>query len=200
LGNGCPFCALFHSVETNANYIQTFQNEVRGLRDLLKQAEPGSARLKQSLLRMLYSSAITALETYLCDAFYQTVVNDDSLIDRLMVTTPEFTEKKYSLSEVVEWKMRTKEKVSEYLFNIVWHNLGKVRCMYRDVLKVDFPDDASAVYAAVVIRHDIVHRSGKTKTGKAHNLREADVEKLFQTLEAFVSPIDAQLKTRNIAG
>lgn len=51
--------------------------------------------------------------------------------------------------------------------------------MYRDVLQVSFPENASAVYVAVVIRHDIVHRSGKTKGGKTHNLRESDVEKLF---------------------
>jgi hypothetical protein len=196
LGSGCPLCALFHSAETNTNFIQTFKNDVRGLRALLQQTQPASARVKQALLRMLYSSAITALETYLSDAFYQTVIKDESLIERLMLTTPEFTEKKYSLSEVVEWKKRTKEKVSDYLFNIVWHNLAKVRCMYRDVLHVNFPDDASAVYAAVVIRHDIVHRSGRTKTGKVHNLRESDAKKLFDTLEAFVDVIDLQLKSR----
>ena len=196
LGNNCPLCALFHSSETNTNYIQTFQNDTRGLRSLLQQAQPSSARVKQAFLRMLYSSAITALETYLSDAFFQTVIKDESLIERLMLTTPEFVEKKYSLSEVVEWKKQTKEKVSDHLFNIVWHNLAKVRCMYRDVLQVNFPDDASAVYVAVVIRHDIVHRSGRTKGGKIHNLRVSDVEKLFETLEAFVAAIDLQLKSR----
>lgn len=68
--------------------------------------------------------------------------------------------------------------------------------MYRDVLQVNFPDDSSPVYVAVVIRHDIVHRSGRTKKGKTHNLREPDVEKLFGTLEAFVAAIDLQLETR----
>lgn len=189
-------CALFHSSETNTNYIQTFQNDVRGLRSLLQQAQPSSARVKQALLRMLYSSAITALETYLSDAFYQTVIKDESLLERLMLTTPEFTEKKYSLSEIVEWKRQTNEKVSDYLFNIVWHNLAKVRCMYRDVLQVSFPESASAVYVAVVIRHDIVHRSGRTKGGNTHNLRESDVENLFETLESFVAAIDLQLKSR----
>jgi hypothetical protein len=167
------------------------------LRSLLRQAQPSSARVKQSFLRMLYSSAITALETYLSDAFYQTVIKDELLVERLMLTTPEFAEKKYSLSEVVEWKKQTKEKVSDHLFNIVWHNLAKVRCMYRDVLQVNFPDDASAVYVAVVIRHDIVHRSGRTKVGKTHNLRESDVDKLFETLESFVTAIDFQLKSRS---
>jgi hypothetical protein len=196
LRNGCPYCAVFHSAESNANYLETFENDFSTLRALSKQEPPKTARLRQAFLRMLYSSAITALETYLSDAFYQTVIKDEALIEKLMLTTPEFRDKKYSLSELVEWKKQTNEKVSEYLFNIVWHNLAKVRCMYRDVLGTNFPDDSDAVHAAVVIRHDIVHRGGKTKSGKPHNFRESDIEKLFAAIEGFVKEIDLQLKAR----
>jgi hypothetical protein len=197
LRNGCPYCAVFHSAESNANYFETFENDFSTLRALSKQEPPKIARLRQAFLRMLYSSAITALETYLSDAFFQTVIKDEALIEKLLLTTPEFKDRKYSLSELVEWKKQTNDKVSEYLFNIVWHNLAKVRCMYRDVLGINFPDDSDAVHAAVVIRHDIVHRGGKTKTGKPHNFRETDIEKLFTSIEAFVTAINIQLKTHN---
>jgi hypothetical protein len=197
LGTGCIHCASFHSAESNTNYIETFENDIRGLRALVKQEPPKTARLRQALLRMLYSSAITALETYLSDAFFQTVIKDEALIERLVLTTPEFKDKKYSLSELFEWKKQTNEKVSEYLFNIVWHNLAKVRCMYRDVLGINFPNDSDAVHAAVVIRHDLVHRGGKTKSGRPHNFRESEIEKLFASIETFVTAIDLQLKARN---
>ena len=62
--------------------------------------------------------------------------------------------------------------------------------MYRDVLGVKFPDDSGAVHAAVVIRHDIVHRGGKTKSGRPHNFRESDIEKLYAAIEAFVTAVD----------
>jgi hypothetical protein len=121
---------------------------------------------------------------------------DEALIERLVLTTPEFKDKKYSLSELFEWKKQTNEKVSDYLFNIVWHNLAKVRCIYRDVLGINFPDNSDAVHAAVIIRHDIVHRGGKTKGGKQHNFRESDIVKLFAAIESFVREIDLQLKAR----
>jgi len=196
LGSGCPYCSPFHSAESNTNFIGTFENDMRDLRALAKKEPPKTARLRQVFLRMLYSSAITALETYLSDAFYQTVIKDEVLIEKLMLTTPEFRDKKYSLSELVEWKKQTNEKVSEYLFNIVWHNLAKVRCMYRDVLGINFADDSDAVHGAVVIRHDLVHRGGRTKSGKPHNFRESDIEKLFSSIEAFVAHIDSRLKNR----
>jgi hypothetical protein len=59
-----------------------------------------------------------------------------------------------------------------------------------------FPEDSDAVQSAVVIRHDIVHRGGKTKSGKPHNLRESDIESLFVAIENFVKEIDRQLKAR----
>ena len=196
LRNGCPECALFHPAELNANYFETFENDFSTLRALSKQEPPKTARLRQAFLRMLYSSAITALETYLSDAFFQTVIKDEALIERLVLTTPEFKDKKYSLSELFEWKKQTNEKVGEFLFNIVWHNLAKVRCMYADVLGVKFPDDSGSIYVAVIIRHDIVHRGGKTKGGRPHNFRESDIQKLFALIETFVAAIDVQLKAR----
>ena len=126
------------------------------------------------------------------------MIKDEALIERLVLTTPEFKDKKYSLAELFEWKKQTNEKVSEYLFNIVWHNLAKVRCMYRDVLGINFPNDSDAVHAAVMIRHDLVHRGGKTKSGRPHNFRESEIEKLFVAIETFVTVIDLQLKARKV--
>jgi hypothetical protein len=86
--------------------------------------------------------------------------------------------------------------VGDYLFNIVWHNLGKVRCMYRDVLDLNFPDDSSHVHSAVIVRHDIVHRSGKSKKGRIHYFRDGDIERLLVAIEAFVNEIETQLQKR----
>jgi Probable Zinc-ribbon domain len=206
LSSGCPHCenenkvtrlleALLHPAESNTNYLQTFINDLRSLRSLAKQEAPKTLRLKQAFFRMLYSSAITVMETYLSDAFYQSVIKNESLIERLMLTTPEFRDKKYSLSEVVAWQKQTKEKVSEYLFNIVWHNLAKVRCMYNDVLGVKFPDKSDSIHVAIAIRHDVIHRNGRTISGKFHRFTDTDIQKLFNEIEVFVIEIDNRLKS-----
>ena len=196
LGSGCPFCALYKSSESNTNFLETFQNDMRTLRALSKQQAQKTDRLTQAFYRMLYSSAITVMETFLSDAFYQTVINDDLLIERLMLTTPEFKDRKYSLSEVVEWQKTTKAKVADYLLNIVWHNLGKIRCMYDDTLGVKFPAHLAPVHTAVAIRHDIVHRNGKTTKGIKHRVTQGDVEKVFVAIENFVMAINSQLDAR----
>ena len=149
---------------------------------------------------MIYSSTITVLETFLSDAFYQTVINSPSLLDRLMQTTPEFAERKYSLAEIVGWQKAQKQKVTEYLFDIVWHNLGRVRAMYNKVLEIDFPEDSEIVHKAVGIRHDIVHRGGKTKSGSLHRFHQGQIADLLRAVDEFVRELNQRLQNRSHEG
>lgn len=65
-------------------------------------------------------------------------------------------------------------KVKAYLVEIVWHHLPRIKPMFRDALGVEFPK-ADALFQAVLVRHDIVHRNGKKKGGGEHVLnRDAD--------------------------
>jgi hypothetical protein len=205
--SGCPFCAvelralrlqqtLVTSAQSNTAPIETFKAGIAVLRSMAKEHVPKPLKLKQAFYRMVYSSAITVLETYLSDAFYQTVINEPTLIDRLMRTTPEFSERKYSLAEVVEWQNAQKQKVTEYLFDLVWHNLGRVRAMYRSVLGVEFPEHSEAVHKAVGIRHDIVHRGGKAKTGNVHRFHDIQIRDLLTAVESFVLDLNRQLTLR----
>jgi hypothetical protein len=207
LGSGCPHCnaenrvqrlqaALLESAEANVDYFSTFKLDMQALRSLAKLPVPEYRKQRHTFFRMLYSSGITALETYLSDAFYHNVIGSDVLLERLMGTTPEFRERKYSLSEIVEWSRNLRQKVSEYLFDIVWHNLAKVRQMYDTVLDVKFPEDASAVHRSVMIRHDLVHRNGKTKARTMHRFSSHDIEILFTEIETFVQHVDTQLHAR----
>ena len=70
--------------------------------------------------------------------------------------------------------------------------------MFHDVLGVEFPKDMGELFKSILIRHDIVHRNGKTKDGTAHALTDADIRKLIGTVGSFVSGIEGrwnQVKT-----
>ncbi len=185
---------LLEAAGSNTNPYATFTQSLKALRALLKNNAPAPFQLKQAFHRMIYSSAITVLETYLSDAFHQRVINSDVLIERLLLTTPEFKDRKYSLSEVIDWHHETKRKVSEYLVDIVWHNLAKVRAMYLTTLGVEFPKECDPVHHAVSVRHDLVHRNGRMKDGAHHRFSESDIEAVFNEIESFVKAIDERLK------
>ena len=55
---------------------------------------------QQYLYRLLFVNVITAMETYLSDAFINTVMPDKELVQKLVETSPEFKKEKISLSEI----------------------------------------------------------------------------------------------------
>lgn len=206
LQSGCRLCesenrlkrlyeALYESAQANADFLMTFTKEISIIRGLLSEKLPSRAQLRQPLLRMIYSSAITAMETYLCDAFFHKVTNSDAFIERLLKTVPEFKERKYAITEILDWKNQFNKKVSEYLLDLVWHNLARVEILYNNVLEIKFPDKLEHIHKGIAIRHDLVHRNGRTKTGKFHVLRIAEIEALLKSLEEFIAFIDTQVKS-----
>ena len=205
LGTGCPHCEqenwshrlqsrLLDAAQANPDFLATFTKSMNVLRRLAQQEFPDYLRLQQPLYRMLYAAAVTAMETYLSDAFSQLVLRHEELVEKLMLTTPEFQDRRYALSEVIEWQRQTRKRVGEYLYDVVWHNLAKISRMYHSVLKVAFPEDMDAIYRAVTTRHDLVHRNGRTKKGSLHRFSRADIEGVISDIEAFVARIDDQVK------
>ena len=203
--SGCPFCALdnryarfyealYESAQANSDFYKTFNKSIESLQLLSKQELPSNQHLKQPYCRMVYGSIITAMETYLCDAFFHRVTTDESLIEQLLLSTPEFKERKYAISDIIEWKKTTKKKVSDYLLDIVWHNLPKVELLYKNVLNIEFPSEIEALHRAISVRHDLVHRNGRTKSGSFHIIRTKDIEKLILRVQDFIKEIDFQLK------
>lgn len=65
--------------------------------------------------------------------------------------------------------------------------------MYRDTLGVAFSDELGDLNRAILTRHDIVHRNGKTKDDQDVVITKTDVAKLIHVASSLVRDIDAQL-------
>jgi len=209
LGVGCPICSkekniirlsehLYDLVHTDIDYYHIFLRNIRMLRKIVDIEIHKDGITAQPFYRMIYTSVITTLETYLSDAFCKQIINNDDLIEKFIMSNPEFNKKQYSLTEVIDWKNKINKKVTEYLFNIIWHNLAKIQNMYKLVLGVIFPDDISHLYEAVAIRHDLVHRNGRTKKGSMRKITKSRIYSLIKDVTEFVSTINEQLENINI--
>ena len=169
-------------------------NFLHGLQDIRHLAHsPVNSDSAACLLRLLYINVITALETYLSDAFTNTVLNDPGLLRKLIENAPKFQKKKINLSDIYRAVDHAEGEAREYLRQIIWHNLFRVKPMYRDVLKVNFPD-AAPILRAVEIRHDLVHRNGKTSDGEAIPIDKGHVLSLADEAKKLVEEIDGQLQ------
>jgi len=77
---------------------------------------------------------------------------------------------------------------------MLWHRLNEVGRLYRNTLGVQFPQDMKELLEAVQIRHDFVHRNGRTAEGKELSLTVEQVKELIKIVEKLVEEIELQQK------
>lgn len=172
-------------------YYDNFSGAILDIEKLLQTKVDDS--VSNCFLRMLYVNVITALETYLSDAFINTVLNAPNLMRRFIETTPYFQAERVPLSSVFKAVEEIERRARAYLIDVVWHHLNRVKPMYRATLKIEFPDEMGSLFQAILVRHDVVHRNGKTKGGEEILLTPQDIAELISQVEKFVRHIDAQL-------
>ena len=201
-------CASWAPTDRPGDYDDDFVEDIAGitdfhstfngaLEDVRILAESSvEENVAACLFRLLYVNAITALETYLSDAFTNTVLGDPALLRRFIENTPDFKKRKLALSDLFAEFDDIEKTAKEHLGELVWHNIARVKCMYRDVLNVEFPD-STPVFRAIKIRHDLVHRNGKSKEGERIPIDKGHVLAVARQAEQFVQAIDADLRLRN---
>lgn len=177
-------------IATISDYHDNF---LKGLQDTRNLAETTvSDETTPLLFRLLYVNVITLLETFLSDAFTNTVLNDPSLLRKFVETTPDFQKQKLSRSEVFKAVEDADGWVKKHLSRVIWHNLDRVKSLYRNVLDVEITD-STPISNAVKMRHDLVHRNGNTRDGKVITIDKEKVLSLSNQVEEFVALIDQQL-------
>lgn len=76
-----------------------------------------------------------------------------------------------------------------------FHNIVSVNKLYKKVLLTDLPKlHMDKLVKAIAIRHDIVHRNGKTLKGGSHRLTMENVHQLVDDVDAAIQHIDKQIK------
>jgi hypothetical protein len=114
---------------------------------------------------MLYSSVITCLETYLSDAIKFNINNDkDKIYLRKFVETfEEYEKEKITFNNIFSQFESIDNKVEDNLVSLLYHNLPKIRVIYKSTFNIEFKD-IKTLMIAISIRHDLVHRNGKMKS------------------------------------
>ncbi|GAA5505288.1 zinc-ribbon domain-containing protein [Novipirellula caenicola] len=201
----CPECrkhtrqreleeALARTVSENVESLKTFEDSLDS-QTRLALLDTKDESLQQVLYRQVYAGIVTSMESYLSDTFINTVVGKKNLRDRFVRCTSEFRERKYNLDDLVGWEQNNQSIIKKHLLNQVFHNLPKMACMFRDVLKVTFPsdDELADLQKIVGVRHNIAHRNGRNKKGETVQLSMKDIDEALTLIRSFIEGIDAQI-------
>lgn len=181
---------FYNTISLNYQALYTFGEAIDNIRQLMQISI--NTNLQNAMNNNLYASVITTLETYLSDTFINAVLGDNAYIRRFVETTPSFKEESLKYSDLYKTMDELPIKVKEYLINFIWHNMPKVRNMYRDTLGIEM-GNISDLIKSINIRHDIIHRNGKNKDGNINVISQMDITNLISNVEIVCNIIDNQI-------
>lgn len=148
----------------------------------------------KTLLKLLYASVITAMESYMSDTVKKQVLNREALRRRFVKNHPSFV-KNIKLSEIYEKLGTLEQEIIAEIDKISFHNMEKTPALFKAVLDTNFPsENMGLLIHAVDVRHDIVHRNGKNTKGKLTEISKADVLDLLDLVDRTVKFLDTQIK------
>lgn len=183
--------SYFLTVSSNTEFYNTFLENLENISALLETKV--EEHIEVAFYRLIYVNVITALETFLSDAFIVTVLAELKLIRKFVESNPEFAKRKFSLNELFIKNDSIQNDVEKFLHSQMWHNLAKVREMYNDTLQINFPKELKNIFEAILVRHDIVHRNRKPKEGEEVVITKAKVQGLMDQVRRLVNHIEGQM-------
>lgn len=169
-----------------------FEDSLRKVENLNSLDLPEGINAERYMSSMIYANIITALETYLCDRFISIVQSNKDHLLCFVENFKDFKSQKITLSEIFKEFETIEEKSYEAMKDVLYHNLPKVSGIYCSSLNIEFPNYVD-VFKAVNIRHDLVHRGGKTKSGEHHEISKESVSELLIIVKDFYYSLEQEI-------
>ena len=176
--------------------IGVFDNQIRSILNLLSVSTDSETQF--SLLVMLHGHAVASVEAYLASTFIHRVTNSDKLIRKLVESDPVFAEMTFTMRDIYKKHEGLKLTVADYLKNLIFHRLDKIKPMYKSVLDCDF-GNISWLFSAVKVRHDCVHRAGWDNNGKKVVITTESVKELVDSSIELVHRIEHDLQQQFVS-
>lgn len=172
------------------NYV--FDLTPEKISEVLDEIENLSTATKEYLYRQLYAGAITSMEAFLSSTLLKVVLESDVNKRKFVEKYLPYRDKQTSFSSIYEEMDKIDSTIEETLCGLMYHNLAKIKPIYKSVLDIDL-GDIGEIMKAVQIRHDIVHRSGKDKNGNLHTIKKDDVIELVERVSQLMTKVSGGL-------
>ena len=155
----------------------------------------GGAEAAALARRLVFSAVIGILESFLWELSQHWIESSDEALQGCVTKLPAIRDEQIKLGDVFKRHESIRAHVKGYLQNTVWHRWDKVGAIYESGLGVALPS-VRAFDDAIVKRHDIVHRSGRTTDGQEVAVTESEIEILSRAVEQFADNVSGRAKKR----
>lgn len=182
-------------VESNSLFFDTFCIQMEANKRLFENSVL-APDLEIALDKLLFANLITCLETYLSDALINIVLNNENYLKRFVENFKDYKVSSLKLCDIFKKMKSLKKQVKEDLFALMYHNLPKIKAIYKTTLNIDFPNNIDDVMKKIYVRHHLVHRNGKDQDGNQIIITKDELNQTYDLIYKFVKEIDNQFKEK----
>ncbi|MDO6514397.1 hypothetical protein [Neptuniibacter sp. 2_MG-2023] len=174
-----------------------FNNTVNDLNESYKVLESFQASEEQPWqFKMLYSYGITILEAYLYELAVHLVRTHPTCLNNFVSDkdiSKALSFEKYPLHEILKDPDFVLSTVINSLSNVLYHNIWKSVKIFEGMINQKFEIDITDIKQACSIRHDLVHRNGKTVGGEIIEVNYELVSNAYVAIYNFIRQIDKKI-------
>lgn len=172
------------------DHYELLMEQLKSVNTLLSIHIPYDAEF--SFLVMLHAHVVSAVEGYLAGIFIHKVCNSKLLTRKLIETNPELSKRKFTLGEFYQTKDKLEGMVASYLKDLIFHDLSKIKPMYKSVLNHDF-SELSWLFKAIQLRHHCVHRAGYDKENNKVDVSVSSIKKLLDSVINLANEVEQSI-------
>lgn len=182
----------YRAIVSNKHFYESFL-QAMAVAKQLNNVVLEQTGLMDVLKRQIYVSIMAALESFLSETFVNLTNDNDHYFRRFVESFPDFSERKIPISRIFIEQELIKDTAKRAMVEVIYHNLAKVSKMYTSTFDIEFPK-ISLLAKCVSIRHDLVHRNGKTTKGDEVHINSQIIDELIAISSDFVKEIAEKLK------
>ncbi|CAM4212224.1 hypothetical protein SAMN06265348_10636 [Pedobacter westerhofensis] len=184
----------YDAISSSPGLSDNFDLEIEKLRKL-NEVDLKNDELNAILKRQIYIGVMGTMETFLSETFVKLALANPVNLEKFVKSNPEFANRKFDLKDVFEAYKNIEQTAKGVMLDTIYHNLPVVREMYRSTFEIGFPEIKEPIQC-VKMRHDLVHRNGKTKDGTAHVLDSDTIDSTIATVRELVGGIVAEIDAK----
>ncbi len=155
----------------------------------------GGAEAVALARRLVFGAVIGVLESFLWELSQHWIESSEEALRGCVTKLPAIRDEQIKLGDVFERHDSIRAHVKGHLQNTVWHRWEKVGAIYKIGLGITLPS-VKVFDDALIKRHDIVHRSGRTKDGEEVDVTNTEIETLSRAVEQFAEEVSDSAKKR----
>ncbi|MCB2426903.1 hypothetical protein [Methylophaga pinxianii] len=174
-----------------SSIYEQFQIEISRLKLIIGQNYNYDEEL--TFCKMVFAHAVTLLETYLGDSVKYLVLSEEKYLKNAINKIDELKKAKFSLIDIHYQKDGVQGFVLIELSKVMYHNISKVKRILESIIDTPLEIDISMVGYIASVRHDIVHRNGRSIDGESIDLHPELVNEAISGIESFAKQLQFKI-------